>query len=107
LRFVLRPVKLIPGKLTFQHGRGRATGLVYQTCLPQFWFELGSARLVDGRKLGTSLVAVVEGSVKQGKDHDDQSGNHSQRHGPAAGRDKHAHLDAEREVDGEVDGGSC
>jgi len=66
--------------------------------------ELVLARLMDGRKLRGARVAVVEGSVKQRKDHDDQSGNHSQRHRPAAGRDKHAHLDAKREVDGEAGG---
>jgi len=49
-------------------------------------------------------MAVVEGSVKQGKDHDDQSGNHSHGHRPAAGRDKHGHLDAGTGLDGEAGG---
>jgi len=34
-------------------------------------------------------MAMVESSVKQGKNHDNQPGYHSQRHRPAAGRDKH------------------
>lgn len=51
-----------------------------QRC-PYCWTDPGSAGLMRGRRLRTDSMVTIKGGEEQGRNHGDQSGDQSKRHG--------------------------